>query len=236
LRALRPGCGICTFRDFACPGLGPARNLSPEAATAEDPERTGEDLVARFRAGDGEAFAELIRRFEHLLRDRVRLRLTPRVRRRVSVSDVFQEAQLAAFQDRAAFQGSDQAAFGRWVLGIVENKALMAVRTHAGAAKRDVRQELTRSQRPETGVLRGRSPTPSQVAIAGELAALAREAMQALPADYRDVLRMLREEHLPVDQVAKRMGRSVEATKKLGARALARFAEELARRRGETRA
>jgi len=203
----------------------------PETGRTED-----EWLVARFRDGDGAAFAELIGRCEHVLRARVRLRLTRGVRRRVSISDVVQEAQMAAFQERAAFHGRDEESFGHWVLGIVDNKARMAVRRHEGTAKRDVRQELTRSRRPETGVLRGRSPTPSEVAIASELAVLAREAMRALPEDYRDVLRMMREEQLPVDEVARRMGRSVEATKKLGARALARFADELERRRGDGRA
>jgi RNA polymerase sigma-70 factor (ECF subfamily) len=196
-------------------------------------DQTEAQLVARFRAGDGEAFAELLRRCERALRERVRLRLARSVRRRVSVSDVVQEAEMAAYEDRASFEDRGEGAFGRWMLGIVDKKVLMAVRTHEGAAKRDVRQELTRSRRPDTGLLRGRSPTPSQVAIAGELAALAREAMRALPEDYREVLRLIREEQLPVEEVANRMGRTVVATKKLSARALARFEEELTRRRGE---
>ena len=49
--------------------------------------------------------------------------------------------------------------------------------------------------------------------------------MASLPPDYREVLRLAREEDLSLREVAERMGRSREAIKKLYGRALLRFKE-----------
>ena len=197
-------------------------------------DETGGDaeLLRRYRAGDGEALWELCRRVEPLLRRRVEQRIPRRLRRRVSVADILQEARLAAFERRDAFEERGPDAFRRWILGIVDNKALRAVRDHRGVAKRDQGREVTRGERVDTQFLSGQTPSPSQVYVASELAELAREAMKALPPDYREVLRLAREHELTLREVGERMGRSREATKKLYARAISRFEAELDRRRG----
>ena len=59
--------------------------------------------------------------------------------------------------------------------------------------------------------------------------------MAALPADYREILRLCREEGLTLREAAERMGRSREAAKKLYGRALVRFSTELSRVRREAR-
>ena len=190
------------------------------------------DLLQRYRAGDGDALWELCSRVEPLLRRRIEQRIPRRLRRRVSVADVLQDARVAAYERREAFEERGPDAFRKWILGIVDKKALRAVRDHRGVAKRDQGREVTRAHRPDTAMFPGSTPSPSEVYVASELADLARAAMAALPPDYREVLRLARDEQLTLREVGERMERSREAAKKLYARAISRFEQELEKRRG----
>ncbi|MHC4941351.1 MAG: sigma factor-like helix-turn-helix DNA-binding protein [Planctomycetota bacterium] len=72
------------------------------------------------------------------------------------------------------------------------------------------------------------------MAAASELARVAAAAFRSLGEDDRQVLRLVREEGVTLAGAADRMGRSYEATKKLYARALARFRASFDRRRGDS--
>ena len=191
-----------------------------------------DDLVRRFREGDGDALCRLFERHERVLRAQI-ARLLPRdVRRRVSISDVLQESRIAALERCRDFEPRGGGDFRNWALGIARNKALRAVQRHGQVAMRSVRREVTRPARAETGQFHGQAPTPSQLAIAAELAELARRAMASLRPDDREILRLTREEQLTLREAAERMGRSREAAKKLYGRALTRFADALNELRG----
>jgi RNA polymerase sigma-70 factor (ECF subfamily) len=195
-------------------------------------EPTDRDLIDRFRDGDGEALRLLFERYEDLLQARIRRRLPAHLRRKVSVADVMQETRLVAYQRRADFESRGPEGMRNWLLGIADLKARAAVHRHGGIAKRAAGREVSGHLRPETAQLVGHVPSPSQVAIAAELKELARRAMDALPKDYREVLRLAREEQLPLREVAARMGRTREAVKKLHGRALFRFTEVFEQLRG----
>ncbi len=61
-----------------------------------------EALIARARSGDGDALKALFDRYAALLRDRIRQWLSPALRRKVSASDILQEAYLVAWRRVAA--------------------------------------------------------------------------------------------------------------------------------------
>ena len=187
------------------------------------------ELIRRFKAGDGDALKVLVERCEDLLQARVRARLPRHLRRKVSVSDVLQETMIVAYQRRGDFERRGDNGFRNWLLGIADLKAQAAAHRYRGVAKRAAGREVTRDQRPDTGQFVGANPSPSQVAIAAELKELARRAMAQLRDDYREVLRLAREEHLSRREVAQRMNRSREAIKKLYGRALLRFTEAFER-------
>ena len=191
---------------------------------AED-ELDGAELIRRFRGGDERAFQILFNRYGRLLSQRIRDHLPDRLRRRVAVSDVLQESLLVAYKRREDFEDRGEEAFRHWLLSIVELKARESVRRHDGTQKRSARREVTRSGRGSTTQFGARQASPSQVAVGVELDDLAKRALAALPTDYREVLRFTRERRLSLAETAVCMGRSREATKKLYARALARFRE-----------
>ena len=59
-----------------------------------------------------------------------------------------------------------------------------------------------------------------------EEAVLLADALGVCPPDYRDVFILRNLEHMPVEQVAERMGRSVNAVRKLWTRAMLALAQE----------
>lgn len=190
------------------------------------PEPPGdEQLILRSREGDEEAFAVLCSRYEGLLQARIRPWLSAPIRRKVSILDVLQETLLTAHRRLDDFEDRGEGAFGAWLARIAELKAREAVRRYAGAAKRNVGQEVTRGQRPETALVPGAGPSPSEQAIAGERQDQIHRAMERLPDDYRRVLTLIQLDHVSLDTAATLMSRSRQAVKKLYSRALARLAD-----------
>lgn len=181
-------------------------------------------LLERARAGDEGAFATLLQRHAESMRQFAERRLPRSLRRRVSVADVLQETRLVALRRCGDFEDRGGNSLRNWLLGIVAHKVREAVRAHAGAERRSVRRETPRGARPDTQALPGRLTTPSAAAVGAEVADLAERALAGLPEDYREILVLTRREHLDLDEAARRMGRSREATRKLLGRAVARFA------------
>jgi RNA polymerase sigma-70 factor (ECF subfamily) len=191
-------------------------------------------LLARFRDGDEEAFRQLLDQHATGAHVHIGRWLPARLQRRVSVADVLQETRMVAFERRADFEDRGENSFRNWFLGIARRKVFELVKRHDGAARRSVQREATRGCRQDTAQFTGDLPSPSQAAIASEARELAAQVFRSLSEDYRDVIRLVREEGLRLKEAAARMGRSHEATKKLYGRALAQFGKEFARLRGET--
>ncbi|MHC4941348.1 MAG: RNA polymerase sigma factor [Planctomycetota bacterium] len=194
---------------------------------------TETDLIARAQAGDEEAFRELFERHEGDVARRMERLMPPSVRRKHSVADALQETRLTAFDRLGEFENRGDGSFRRWVLRIAEFKVKAAVQWYAGTAKRAVGREVTRGQRADTAFAVGRSPSPSQAAIAAELRELVLEALTELPATQQDVLRLAIMEQLTPKEIAERTGRSHESVKKAYGRGLSRFTEILESKRGD---
>jgi len=189
------------------------------------PKTSDETLILRARAGDEDAFRQLVERHTPALRRRIRRRLPALLRRKVAESDVLQSAYLIAHKKLATFEDRGDGAFEAWLDRIAALKIRELVRHYRGTEKRGVDRELTRDERPATEQLAGPYPSPSAHAIASELERKVRAAMRSLPEDYRTVLRLVRDEGLAAAEAARRMDRSANAVAKLYARAVCRLKE-----------
>lgn len=192
-------------------------------------------LVEQAQAGDAEAFELLFSRYTCMLASYVRRWLPAAVQRKVSCADILQETRIVAFERVVGFELRDEASLRNWLIKIVELKVREKVRHYAGTAKRSAGREVTRAHRPETAQFRAGGPSPSQVAIAAELAELAERALRMLPLDYQEILRLVREEECTLAEAGRRMGRSGDAAKKLYGRALSAFTEQFERMQGTGR-
>ncbi len=183
----------------------------------------GDPVIRRYLDGDEEAFRTLLEPQTPVLLARIGRRMAPLLRRRISVQDVLQEAAIVAFERRASFTGRTREDFQRWIGAIVEHCIRSQVNQHAGTHKRALYNEVSRPGREATIQVLDPTPSPSQHAIGSELEELARTALDELPPDYREVLRLHREEGATLREVGQRMGRSYEAVKKLHGRAMVEF-------------
>ena len=195
-----------------------------------------EDLLARAKAGDEEAFVELFGRNVGLVAGRIRRVLSARITRKVSVADIVQEVRITAFQRLSDFEPRGDGSFRRWLMRIAELKVGAELRRYGKAAKRAARAEVTRGQRPATGQFLARDGSPSEMAMAAEDRRFVREALLLLPDDYRQILELVYLEQLNLREAGERLERSADAARKLYGRALARFTEVTKRMRGQDHA
>ena len=191
------------------------------------------DLLEQSRHGDREAYERLFERHADELRRYIGRWLPAELRRRVSVSDVLQEARIVAHQRLSTFEDRGPNSFRNWLLRIAEMKTKAAVRWHAGTAKRAAHREAPTNAEGGTSKMAAVFPSPSEWAIGIETEELINRAMETLSADHRQILQLALKQRLPLREAAERMDRSREAAKKLYGRALSRFTDELERLRGE---
>jgi len=197
-------------------------------------QKTSEhDLILRARQGDEDAFQALLGRHEELLRRRVQRWVSPGLRRKISASDVLQEAYIVALRRFADFEDRGDGSFRRWLGQIVDLKLREAVRQH-GAAKRDAGREVSRDGRVDTRNFAGQRTSPSQAAIASEMKEAARVAFEKMPDDYQRIVKLVQQDQVSFEMAARKLGRTLAATRKLYGRAVARFTELLKEETGES--
>ncbi len=150
-----------------------------------------------------------------------------RLRGKVDPADVVQETFLHAVRDFGQFRGSSDRELAGWLRQILAARLADQVRRYCGTRRRDVRleralqAELDQSSQVLDRGLAAPHSSPSERAARGEQAAWLAQALERLPEDYREVLVLHHLEGCDFPEVALRMRRSVEAVKKLWARALA---------------
>ena len=191
------------------------------------------DLLARVRAGDQPALAELFARHRDKLRRMVQLRLDHRLAGRVSPSDVLQEAYIDALKRiDHYFEKPDQPFFG-WLRLVVGQRLADVHREHL-AQKRDVGHEVP-IHRGGPGAdsaclaacLLGSGTSPSHAAARTESFARLEEALDRMDALDREVLALRHFEELSNTDTAEILGIHPAAASKRYVRALARLKQIL---------
>src|SRR5437879_1386764 len=182
------------------------------------------DLVRKVRAGDEQASAELVRRYEPAIRIAVHGRLTdPRLRRLLDSVDVCQSV-LGNFFVRAA-AGQFDLDNPRQLLGLLVTMARNKVLDHARRQQADRRDQ----RRVDAGAAAGLeqvadgSPGPSRIIAGRELLA---EVWRRLSDEERDLAEQ-RAAGSDWAAIAAAHGGSAEALRKKLARALDRVARQM---------
>ena len=188
-----------------------------------------EELLRLARAGDGRALGQLFALYRNYLALLARLQVGRRLQGKVDPSDLVQETFLAGHRGFAGFRGRTEAELLGWLRSILAATLASLGRRYWGTQRRDVRLErelageLEQSSHALERGLAADHSTPSQRAARREQAVLLADALGRLSADHREVMILRHLEELSFPEVARRMGRSVEAVKKLWARALAQL-------------
>ena len=179
--------------------------------------------IERARAGDRAALHSLLARSHDRMRRYTGSLLGNRLRARLSVSDVLQSCYVDVVKGISTFREDNDAAFEAWTRRIVENGVRRKSR-ELGALKRGADRTTDEPlELPSPG------PTPSGCAVTAEQLSRVEAALTKLRDDHREVLRLRIVEGLAHEEIARRMGRPLGATRMLLSRARAELSLHLER-------
>lgn len=178
------------------------------------------ELVRRIRAGDAEALREIVERYE----ERIFALVFGIVRDAHEVEDVAQEVFLKVYTRIQAFDERSQ--FYTWLYRVAVN-----------AAKDHVKKRVRRPAvaLDEADALPGAGEGPESGAARSETSRLVREAVDALPARYREVIALRELEGLSYDEIASVLGISIGTVESRLHRARARLKQRLEKHVRRTR-
>jgi RNA polymerase sigma-70 factor (ECF subfamily) len=166
-------------------------------------------LVARLRAGDPDAFEELVRAFGGRL-----LAVARRfVRHEQDAQDIVQAAYLNAFRALGQFEGGCQ--LSTWLHRIVVNTALMKLRSRRRRPEESIEDLLPTFQDDGHHVeqFSDWNAPADELIVKEQTRAAVRACIDRLPENYRRVLVMRDIEELPTQVVAASLGMTPTAVK-----------------------
>lgn len=182
-------------------------------------------LLERARDGDVGAANELMSYYRNYLKLLARLQIDRRLQCKFDDSDIVQNALLEAHRALTQFRGTTEAELTAWLRQILATSLIKLVRHYRGTQGRcaDLERELTRELADASNSLNSHLvdiQTPAHSAVEHERCVLLADAISDLPEAYREVVILRNLEELTFQEVAQRMGRSVDSVRKLWIRAL----------------
>jgi RNA polymerase sigma-70 factor (ECF subfamily) len=185
-------------------------------------------LVNAARDGDAEAHSEICRQVQGQLNRMADQHLDDRLRRKLNPSDIVQATLTRMVQGFGDFRGSSSKEFYGWLNAILKNE-VNSTRRDLHRQRRDVRRETEPNSAVIRGQVHGEENAPDQKLRNQEKMAQFRSVIDRLPEDYAQVIELRSIQELPFEEVAKQMGRSVNAVSKLWGRALVALQQELSK-------
>jgi RNA polymerase sigma-70 factor, ECF subfamily len=191
------------------------------------------ELIAKARAGEVDALGELCNLYRNYMRMVVRTGLGPKLRERVELSDVVQEALVEVIRQFPQFTGQNEAALVGWLRRLVGQKLADLGRYHSRAKRSgggpdvplDAAWDLPGGGDGSQGgklldMLALSQTSPSEAASKRELIVLLADALAALPEAEAEVLWLYHAENLSFEGIGERMGVSRKSIRGIWVRGL----------------
>jgi RNA polymerase sigma-70 factor (ECF subfamily) len=187
-------------------------------------------LVAQAKAGDQNAFAELVNRYERKI-----YRLAKNITRNdEDAEDVLQDAFLKAYTHLDNFKGDSK--FYTWIVRIAVNEALMRLRKRKTDRSVPLDEPVELGEETVQREIAVWEDNPEQQYSQEEWRRILDEAVESLKPDFRTVFVLRDIEELSTEETAETLGISVPAVKSRLLRARLALRETLTRqfkRKGE---
>jgi RNA polymerase sigma-70 factor (ECF subfamily) len=187
-------------------------------------------LVAQAKAGDQNAFAELVNRYERKV-----YRLAKNITRNdEDAEDVLQDAFLKAYTHLDNFKGDSK--FYTWIVRIAVNEALMRLRKRKNDRSVPLDEPVELGEETVTREIAVWDDNPEQRYSQEEWRRILDEAVDTLKPDFRTVFVLRDIEEMSTEETAETLGISVPAVKSRLLRARLALRETLTRqfkRKGE---
>jgi RNA polymerase sigma-70 factor (ECF subfamily) len=189
------------------------------------PEPDAAVLLAAARGGSADALGrafEACRAYLLLVAER---ELDPALRAKGGASDLVQQTFLEAQRDFPRFAGASADELRAWLRQLLRNNLANFARHYRTSGKRRLDRETVDSR--GWADLPADTTSPSGRAAARERDEALEQALARLPDDYREVLVLRYREGCRFEEIARRMGRTANAVRKLWGRAVERLQAEL---------
>lgn len=187
-------------------------------------------LVAQAKAGNSNAFGELVNRYERKI-----YRLAKNITRNdEDAEDVLQDAFLKAYSHLDNFKGDSK--FYTWIVRIAVNEALMRLRKRKTDRSVPLDEPMDLGDETVTREIAVWEDNPEQRYSKEEWRQILDEAVDSLKPDFRTVFVLRDIEELSTEETAEALGISVPAVKSRLLRARLALREKLTRqfkRKGE---
>jgi RNA polymerase sigma-70 factor (ECF subfamily) len=194
------------------------------------------ELMAKARAGEADALGELCTLYRNYLRMIVRTGMGPRLRERVEMSDVVQEALVEVVRQFPQFTGQNEAALVGWLRRLVAQKLADLGRYHSRAKRAAGGAALPLDAPWGSSAMAADSnhgagaklldmlalsqTSPSEAASRRELTVLLADALTDLPESEAEVLWLYHADGLSFEAIGERLGLGRKAVRGLWARGL----------------
>jgi RNA polymerase sigma-70 factor (ECF subfamily) len=188
------------------------------------------NLIALARTGDQSALGCLLEQFRPLLRGQARQSLDPRLQARVDQSDLAQMTLATAANAFSAFRGGSEPELVGWLQAILQQHVAAMVRLHLQAQKRGAGREqvlagdgdLQAGWEPAA-----RGSTPSRLLMREETRAQVDAALDQLPWEQREAVRLRFLDEWSTQQIAEFLGKTERSVAGLLWRGMSRLKEVL---------
>jgi RNA polymerase sigma-70 factor (ECF subfamily) len=178
-------------------------------------------LVRAAKAGDVQAFEELVKRY-----DRNVFRIAQHItQNREDAEDVVQDAFLKAYSNLGQFQ--EQSKFYTWLVRIAVNEALMKLRRRRPERTVYLDEDVQTEEDSMPREVADWSPNPEQQYTQAELRDILSKTIQGLPTGFRAVFVLRDVEGLSTEETAQALELSIPAVKSRLLRARLQLRERL---------
>jgi RNA polymerase sigma-70 factor (ECF subfamily) len=164
-------------------------------------------LIGRARQETASKLGDLLEQFRPRLLKVAEKLVSSQMQRRMSTSDLVQETMMSASNQFSSFRGNSKDELHGWLLGILRSRLVDGLRRHRIAERRRQAQEISHDQANLIDV--GLSPC-EQAAVSEQALQLAL-ALQELPEEQQQIVRMRYLEDRTFEEIAEMLGISISA-------------------------
>ncbi|MBX7166325.1 MAG: sigma-70 family RNA polymerase sigma factor [Pirellulales bacterium] len=186
-------------------------------------------LVERLKQGDGEALGQYLAAKGPQLLGYIVRQMGPGLRSRIEPEDLAQEVSAEAVRSLPAMELGDRDPFG-WLCQIAQRRIVDAHRRLFGAQKRSAAREVSIDNRTDDSnrggfinLLVASMTTASQAFSRGQREVKLLAALDELPEEQREALRLRYVEGLPSKEIAEKLGKSDGAVRVMLSRSLTKL-------------
>ncbi|QDT00336.1 sigma-70 family RNA polymerase sigma factor [Adhaeretor mobilis] len=188
-------------------------------------------LIEQIRLGDSAAMAEYVERKRAQLLAFIQSRIGGPLRKKIEPEDILQDASLEAVKSLDKIDLSERDPIN-WVFQICERKIIDAHRRHFASQKRDASREAVLPEGSQGGggianLLIASMTTPSEAFSRDQRQLRMLAALDTLPEEQREALRLRYLVGLPSKEIAAKMGKSDGAMRVMLSRSLAKLQDML---------